>query len=165
LRHGPYRNTHRAQDRDMWLRLAAIDAYIPLEHRVFRGRLSRPKKIKFLRKMRNAWFHMLYDLRRGTEIRGYIWDCLTGFLFPGKYGDMGFMVRVLRFLLIVPAYISSRFQEPLPPPENMQSHADFVAYRERTRGTFRELMERYGCDGDLSFLQEPARSVFEAGSK
>ena len=36
MKHGPYRNTHRAQDRDMWHRLAAIDAYIPVDHIIFR---------------------------------------------------------------------------------------------------------------------------------
>ncbi len=161
LRHGPYRNTHRAQDRDMWLRFAAMDAYIPLDHRIFRTRLPRPRKTQLFKSIRDTWYHMVYDLRRSTAIRGYIWDCLTGFLFPGRYGSAGFKVRLIRSLLIVPAYIYSRFQEPLPPPANMPLYADFAAYRERTRGTFRAIMERYGCSGDLSFLEQPARSIFE----
>lgn len=165
MRYGPYRNTHRAQDRDMWLRLAAVDAYIPLDHRVFRTRLPRPKKVQYFKSIRDTWFHMMYDLRRGTAVPRYIKGCLTGFLFPSKYGEMGFKVRLIRFLLILPAYIYSRFQEPLPPPENMRTHAEFVAYRERMRGTFRQIMERAGCDKELSFLSEPARSIFEPGAK
>ena len=73
-------NTHRAQDRGMWHRLAAIDAYIPVDHIIFRKRLSRPSAIKFKRIFRNTWFQILYDLRQGTRAGEYVWQCYTSFL-------------------------------------------------------------------------------------
>lgn len=159
MQHGPYRNTHRAQDRDMWLRLAAIDAYVPVDHRVFRTRLSRPKKTTFFKAIRDTWFHLLYDMRRGTSLGPYIWACITGVFVP-RNADINLKSRILRGALCIPAFIASKFEEPLPPPANMQTHAEFAAYRERVRGTFPELLERNGCSSDLIGLSDEAQSVF-----
>lgn len=159
LKHGPYRNTHRAQDRDMWLRLAALDQYIPLDHKIFRTRLSRPKKVSFYKAIRDSWYHMLYDMRRGTALKSYILGCLTG-LFYNKTKNFSFKFRLLRFAMVLPVFIASRFDEPLPPPENMKSHTEFAEYRERTRGTYQEIMSRHDCDPDISFLSEEAQKIF-----
>jgi glycosyltransferase involved in cell wall biosynthesis len=157
--HGPYRNTHRAQDRDMWLRLAALDSYFPIDHRVFRTRLSRPKKVSFFKSIRDTWYHLMYDMRRGTAVGSYIWACLTG-VFVARNPDIKLKTRILRGALILPVFVASRFEEPLPPPANMKTHAQFAAYRDRTRGTFPELLERYGCSSDISDLSPESQTVF-----
>lgn len=159
LQHGPYRNTHRAQDRDMWLRLAAIDAYIPVDHRVFRTRLSRPKKTAFFKKIRNTWYHLLYDMRRETSLGPYIWACITG-VFVSRNLNMNLKSRILQGVLCIPTFIASRFEEPLPPPANMQTLAEFAAYRERVRGTFPELLARNGCNSELTGLSDEAQLIF-----
>ena len=160
MEHGPYRNLHRCQDRDLWRRLAAIDAYIPLNHRIFRNRLSRPRKAKLSRGIRNSWFTVLFDLKTGTQKASYVGKTLTG-LF--RKGNPRFTLkgRLFRAVIVIPAYIVSRFQEPLTYPENMKRYASFVAYRERTRGTYAEIMTRHGCDPDLSWLRPEAQEVFK----
>jgi glycosyltransferase involved in cell wall biosynthesis len=159
LQHGPYRNTHRAQDRDMWMRLAAVDAYIPLRHQVFRTRLARSKKISFFKAIHDSWYHMLYDMRRGTAQKEYILGCLTGvFWSPTK--NFSFKMRIFRFLFILPVFIASRLDEPLPSPDNMNSHQAFVDYRERVGGDYAEIMTRHGGDPDLSFLCPEAARIF-----
>jgi glycosyltransferase involved in cell wall biosynthesis len=160
MKFGPYRNTQRAQDRDMWLRLAGIDSYIPLEHRVFRHRLSRPKEIMFWKAIHDTWYHMLYDFRRGREASSYLKIALAD-LLENKSHTYSFKLRLARVFLVFPAYISSKFDDPLPLPENMRAPEAFRAYLERTRGTFAELMARLGGNGDLTFLSAGAREIFE----
>ena len=162
LQHGPYRNTHRAQDRDMWHRLAAIDSYIPVDHEVFRTRLSRPIKTNIYRILRNTWYQMLYDLRQRNRTWAYIIGCFTSFF--RKNQKISFKTKILRSLLIFPVFIRSRFIEPLYMPKNMRTHSEFVAYREKNRGTFPELFTRFGCNPDLSFINSPkAKRIFLEG--
>ena len=62
--------------------------------------------------------------------------------------------------MILPVFIASNLVEPLPPPKNMENYDEFVAYRERTRGTYSQIMLRHHCDPDLSFLSPEAQEIF-----
>ena len=84
LKYGPYRNTHRAQDRDMWHRLASIERYIPIDHLPFRQRLSRPNSIRIYRVFRNTWFQILYDLRNDKKRYCYVFACLLSIFKRNK---------------------------------------------------------------------------------
>ncbi len=160
LEYGPYRNVYHAEDRDLWHRLAAENAYICLDHRIFRARLPRPKQVRFLKTIKDSWAHISYDLRSGTEGMKYVSYTLMEF-FKGRRKKASLKLRLLRVFLVVPAYILSKFQEPLPPPpENENFSGTFGAYRERVRGTYAEIMKRYGGDPDLSFLAAEAREIF-----
>lgn len=163
IKHGPYRNIYRGEDRDLWMRLASIGAYIPLEHVVFRTRLSRPKVIKLRKIILDTASHLLGDLRLSTQLdrQNYVWRCLTE-VFLNRYRVFNLRHRLLRALLVLPAYLISQLDEPLAPTSI--SHSDFVDYRERTRGTYGEIMERLGYDSNLDFLRYEARHIFESDS-
>lgn len=159
LQRGPYRNTHRLQDRDMWVRLAAENAYIPLDHRVFRTRLSRPRRTVLFKSIKDTWYRLIYDLRGDNDKLKYILHNLTG-IFVRRNNDLTLKNRVGRVFMIIPAYIASRFDEPLHVPENMREPGSFGRYRELNRGTFEEIMTRNRCATDLSFLTKEARQIF-----
>ena len=159
LKHGPYRNTHRAQDRDMWHRLAAIEAYIPVDHIPFRKRLPRPKSVKISRIFRNTWYQLLYDLRQGTRTYKYILDCFTSIFRKNK--KISFPLKIIRIFLIIPAFIKSIFSEPLPMPKTMPTHKEFTFYRENIRGTFLQLFEKYGSSYDLSDMSVKEQYIFK----
>lgn len=161
LRYGPYRNTQRAQDRDMWLRLAADGLYIPLEHKVFRKRLPRSKKYRLGITLRNAWYHTVYDLRRGIQKKKYVFNTIFG-PFTSQNNSFSMKFKILRSFLIIPALIYSHyFCEQLPPPKNLQSHESFTDYVEKTRGSFAEIMSRYGASPDLSKLSSKGLDIFQ----
>ncbi len=160
LEHGPYRNTGRLEDRDLWSRLAAIDSYIPLDHRVFRTRLSRPQKLVFWKSVRSLWDRLLYDFRSGADSTVYIMENLQG-IVGSRSKPSSLKNRLFRAFFVIPAYLVSKFQEDLTPPEAMNSANAFADYRERTRGTYGEIMSRNGCDPSLAFLSAEARSVFQ----
>jgi len=158
IKHGPYRNTHRAQDRDMWHRLAAINAYIPVDHIPFRKRLSRPLHIKNYRIFRNTWFQLIYDLRQGTRTYQYVFACFTSFFRKNK--KLSLSLKIVRLILIIPAFIRAKFYEPLPMPKSLPTHKEFVLYREKNRGTFKDLFKRYGSSYDLFDMNLDEQYIF-----
>lgn len=158
LSHGPYRNTQLGEDRDLWLRMAAINCYFPLDHVVFRERLARPQRISMTKALRGTWHRTIHDFRSGARPVDYVGAVLSE-LFKNEAGH-SLRARLLRTLLVAPGLIASRFYEPLGQPAAMRTAAQFADYRERTRGTYGQIMKRLGGDPDLSFLAVPARRIF-----
>lgn len=160
LKYGPYRNTF-AEDRDMWHRLAADGAYIYLDHIAFMKRLQIKRVATIKKALRiKTWEHLIYEFRRGRRLSNVLFSALRNIVQRGASGKSP-RTNLVRLFFAAPAYVVGRFESPLPMPETMPRHEDFKAYRERTRGTFKQIMERNGCDGDLSFLRSEARYYFE----
>ena len=143
----------------MWHRLAAEDKYQPLDHLVFRTRLKRPIARKYLKVVRDLWYHMLYDMRKGTNKKRYVLGCIRG-LFLSSNNSFSFKVRVIRFALVLPVVIASKFVDPLPLPINMRTHKEFIEYRDKKRGTYSEIMKRHNASTNLDFLSKEARRIF-----
>ena len=80
-----------------------------------------------------------------------------------KWKLWSWKLRVFRLAMVFPARIRSFFQPPLESTEIKKSFEDFAQYRNRMRGTYSELMERFGGNGDLGFLREEARQIFDVG--
>ena len=74
---------------------------------------------------------------------------------------MTLRLKIVRIILILPAYIKSYFCEPLLPPALMPTHQQFVSYREKVRGTFQELFARYGSEYDLSDMTKKEQKIFK----
>ena len=163
ISHGPYRNIQKVDDRDMWRRLAAIDSYIPLDHRVFRTRLKRPQKIKYFKAIHDLWHVMIDDIRlsQGLDPYKYLWNCLTC-LFIKYSNNFSFKIRFFRTFFAIPAFFLGRIQKPLPPPENMKTHEEFINYREKTKGTYEQIMRRHGAEPDFSGLSNHAINIFKS---
>ena len=117
LSHGPYRNIYHTEDRDMWVRLASIDAYLPIQHIVFRERLDKPTKVKFYRLIKNSIYHMINDMLGMDHPRKYLYSCLSS-LFANKFD---YKVNILRFIAVIPCYLTTKFMDPFPVPDNMKN--------------------------------------------
>jgi len=160
LEYGPYRNTF-VEDKDLWHRLAAFNAYIPINHNAFRVRMALPKKKKIYKAIWiKTWNHMLYDLRRSDDNKEYILSCITAPVRT-KNTPRGFIMNVLRMLLVFPVLFASKIKSPLLMPENFSSHSDFVKYRESNSGSYIELMRRKRGSEDISFLSDDSKKIFD----
>ena len=159
LQHGPYRNIQRSQDRDMWHRLASIDAYIPVDHMVFRKRLIRPYSIQFKRNFINTWNQILYELMQRRYGLGYLISCFTS-LFTYQKG-ITLRQKIIRAIFVMPVFIKYQFLEPWPMPKSMPTHEDFLKYKQNARGTFLELFKRYGSSYDLSDMSIQEQIIFK----
>ena len=154
LKHGPYRNLYRGEDRDLWVRLAAEESFIPFDHVNFITRLPKTKKVRIRKAVIDTWDHLVNDFRSGMTFRDYLKERKK------RRWKFNWKVSLFRLVALVPAYIKSKFEEPLPPLEEPVTPAALVAYRERIGGSYVEIVSRHGCDADLSFLRPEAREIF-----
>ncbi len=151
---GPYKNIYRCEDRNLMFRLAERKCVFFIDYRVFRLRLKRPKGKQFVKTIKDVWSHTLYDMRLECPKKKYVVDALIG---PFWRDQFTLKLAILRAFIVLPSYIASRFKAPIPINMNWEV---FMKYREENRGTFSEIMERYGTNGDISFLREEAQEIF-----
>lgn len=155
LKHGPYKNVHMFEDRDLWMRLAAIDVYIPLAHKVFRTRLKRTSQITTRKAIRDIWTRLIFDLRVVRNIRKYMLRKLFP-LFVRPISEFSLKQRLVMMIMVIPAFFVSQFQEKL----DSSAHEKFIGYRKRYESTYKEIMAKLGCDEDISFLSTDAQKIF-----
>ena len=63
--------------------------------------------------------------------------------------------------MLIPSLLLSRFEAPISQDSTLCSPEEFAAYREKTRGTYREIMMRNGCEEKLDFLENPqSKAIF-----
>lgn len=154
LQHGPYKNIFRGEDRNLWVRLAAIGAYIPFDHVDFVTRMPKTAKERNTRSILYTWDHLQNDFRSGATIPTFLYYEFTA--------DRGFSwkIKLCRLLFMIPAWFAAKFQEQTPPPAALSTPEKFNDYRTATRGTFAELLKRYKCEPDFSEMSADAQKIF-----
>jgi glycosyltransferase involved in cell wall biosynthesis len=157
LSKGPYRNLYRGEDRDLWSRLAGEESYFPFEHVDFIRRIPKTGYAKYRKAVFDTFDHMCNDFRTGVGCIEYLK------LEFQKWGIWSWKLRAFRLAMVIPARIRSFFQSPLKNTEGKKSFEDFAQYRNRMKGTYSQLMERFGGNGDMGFLSEEARQIFDVG--
>jgi len=154
LEHGPYRNIYRGEDRDLWSRLAVIESYIPFDHVDFITRLPKPFVKKIQKNIKDIFDHMRNDFRGGISLYRYIqYEC-------EKWNLLSLKLIIFRMVIMIPAWIISKYDEQIDQKNSIKSPEEFASYRERTRGTYAQLMNRCGSEVDVSFLDTNARKIF-----
>ncbi len=157
LAHGPYLNIYRGEDRNLWSRIAKMNAWVPLDHIDFIVRLPKAPKKKFKKNLIDTVDHMINDFRAGVSLRRYYQYELN------KRSLYSMKLFLFRICMLLPSYVLSCFQSRIPQDGTLGSPEDFAAYRERMRGTFPEIMNRYGKDPSLEFLgSETAKKIFSS---
>jgi len=154
MQYGPYHNIHRGEDRDMWSRFAAIDAYIPMNNKNLKTILPKSFSDKLYRAFYYTFDHLRNDFRKDAKLGEFL---KFEFFYQKNFN---WRVRLIRLFLTMPAWLVARIQGSLPSDNHIADSARFAAYRDKTGGTFTEILERNGCRPDWSKLTPAARSVF-----
>lgn len=154
LKHGPYRNVFHVEDRDMWTRLAAINAYIPFDHIDFVKRLEKNRKQRISRIIVHTCSHIMNDFRNGHTLLKY----LT--YEKKKWKNMGIAKKLFRLSIIPIACIVAKYKEPLLFPDNMNTPEKIAEYREKMHGSFTELLNRHNKSPNYSELSADAKEIF-----
>lgn len=155
LAYGPYQNIYRCEDRNMMMKLAKRNLLLFMDYRVYRTRLERPAPKKIIKILRDTCSNMLFEFRQNEKEPGHVLRTLLG---PFKKNrEFSFLARLLRAILVLPIYGLSFFY---PPVINDMTWEELRRYHEKHRGTYTEIMKRFGKDPDLSFLTPAAREIF-----
>jgi glycosyltransferase involved in cell wall biosynthesis len=144
LTSGGYENIYRGEDRNLMFNLAKQDKILFLDYKTFRRRLNRPANKKYIKVVWDMWSHIHYDLMYCEKKFQYI---LVALFFSYNNSDFTAKTRVLRALMIMPAWACSVFAEKRSIAMGWE---EFLRYRELRRGNFEAHMERVGLPVKLS---------------
>jgi len=144
--YGGYENIYRGEDRNLMFKFADAEKVIFIDFKSFRERLKRPKRKKNIKVIWDTWSHLQYDSTYTESRFEYI---STALLFSLKNDHFSWKVRIVRFLLVIPAFISIlTFKRKAL----SMSWDDFQSYRAAHRGNFQQLMMKVGESTDLKKL-------------
>lgn len=154
LDHGPYDNIYRGEDRYLWAKMAAVDAYIPFEHEAFFRRLPKTMDKRTTRTIYHLWDHFVTDFRA----RHSLWFC---FVQEFKQSEFSLLSRIARFGMLLPAWIYAQFRPKIDIPASMRVPQNFQDYREANRGDFKKILSRYDVKPDYSVFTSRGKEIFE----
>ncbi len=154
LTHGPYRNVEHGEDRDLWMRLAKLGLYQPLDHVPFFKRMdigvSKVKKKALLR----TYWSVRDEVRGGIRFNFYVKQLFTQNLVSNM------KTRLLRVALYPLAYISARSRPSLVTDSLFKNPDDWNRYKMSHNGLLFEIASRYNKTLDLNFLTPQGRWIF-----
>lgn len=154
IEHGPYRNIFRGEDRDLWMRLAAKNLYIPFYHTDFVTRLPKTVRHSAIRAIKHTWSHLITDFRTGMSLKEFLKHERQ------KRHKRSKILNIFRTISVIPAWMISKTYPPLPLDDVMRNPDNFKKYREENYGTLSEIMEKYKGKADFSKLSKKGRKIF-----
>jgi len=157
LENGPYKNGHMLEDRDMWIRFFNLDAWIPLDHVVFRTRMPLTTKQKFKKKFLLPIRQMKDNVDKGQNWLFYcknLWK---------KYTSQNLKYRIFLMSMYPIAKIQKLFGKQKI--EIFEPSVNDMQKLNRTGKTISEIFNSVGKEFDFSQLSQTAQQVFKFGSK
>lgn len=156
LSRGPYRSVEHGEDRDLWMRLAKKNEFIPIDHVPFFQRLPLPTSKNVGKAVKRAVWGVRDEIRKGSRLSEYVLDVTS------RRGSLAWKVRLIRLLVYPYSKLTSSNLERFDPSEYFDDVSEWNSYKERNFGLFREVAKIRGFNPELSFLMNPlSRAIFE----
>ena len=158
MRHGPYRNGHMVEDRDMWFRFAKMGTWIPIDHVLFRERMTLKKSRVFRKKYLLTIRIVSDEIRANVKVRSYFLS-----LFDGENAH-SFRYRLYKFLIVPVAWLRAKI---LGETEEAASKNEWNTLKNeawRKSGTVIDFFEKRNKKVDLSHLSKEGQWIFSHSS-
>jgi len=153
IKHGPFINIYRGEDRELWSRLIKINAFILLRHKPFFQRIPKAGLKYYTSTIFNTWDHMINDFRSGTTPLNFIY-----YEFK-KRNSMGFKLLLLRAFFLFPAFLKARYMGNL----KVESHDPELIgrHREASKANLTEILDKYNKKTNFKkFKSKKAIEIF-----
>ncbi len=154
LSHGPYRNVEHGEDRDLWMRLAKLGLYQPIDHVPFFHRMdigkSKTKKKAFLR----TYWSVRDEIRGGVRFGTYMRQIFQKNLVSNM------RTRFLRVVLYPFALLSSKSRPQLSSAGFFSNPEDWNEYKLKNGGLYGDIAKRYKKSDALNFLSPAGKWIF-----
>lgn len=154
LSHGPYRNVEHGEDRDLWMRLAKLGLYQPIDHVPFFYRMDigkgKTKKKAFLR----TYWSVRDEIRGGVRLDTYVSQIFQKDLISNM------KTRILRVVLYPFALLSSKSRPQLSSAGFISNPEDWNEYKLKNGGLYGDIAKRHNESEELSFLTPAAKWIF-----
>jgi glycosyltransferase involved in cell wall biosynthesis len=154
LSHGPYRSVEHGEDRDLWMRLAKLGLYQPIDHVPFFYRMDigkrKAKKKVFLR----TYWSVRDEIRGGVKLKTYINQIFQ------KNLVLNMKARVLRVFFYPFARLSSKSRPQLSSAGFFSNPEDWNEYKLKNGGLYNDIVKRHNGSEELSFLTPAGKWIF-----
>ena len=154
LQYGPYRNVEHGEDRDLWMRLAKIGLYQPIDHVPFFYRMDVGVKRTKTKELLRTYWSVRDEIRGGIKLRTYAKQLIDS----SHVSSM--KTKLLRVFLFPFAYLSSRARTELSTRDFFSTPQEWNDYKLRNTGLYTEIMDRLGMSNDISFLSPQGQWIF-----
>ena len=155
---GSYQPIEHGEDRDLWMRLAKRNQYMPIDHVVFFSRLPLPTKVNKMKAIKRTFWSVRDEIRAGRKFS----DLLLDFFSPEHPHSRKIRaIKILSFAIAKPTSRGmSRFDQKL-----YFNHTDeWNLYKKSYTGTYGEIAKVWGFSGSLDFLESSlSRGIFHHG--
>jgi len=153
---GPYRTVEHGEDRDLWMRLAKRNEYIPIDHVAFFRRLPLPTSRNRSKAMKRVVWGVRDEVRKGSRAWSFFQDAFA------LKGSLSWKIRLTRFFVYPYARVSAARFEGFDASDYFDDISEWNSYKTRHYGLFREIAVSRGFSPDLSFLDCPlSKAIFE----
>ena len=154
LENGPYRHGATGEDRDMWMRLAKKNAYIPMNHVPFFTRMPLPKKTHKYKALIRNYYSIREGVRGGNSVRNFLNVLRKN---PGK---LTLTTRLYNFLVFPVAFLNAKKMGRIDTSDYFDNISKWNDYKDRVSGTYLEIASRYNPVANLDFLSKEGKWIF-----
>lgn len=154
LKHGPYRNLFRGEDRDMWKRLASVGAFIRIKHNPFFTRLEKSRSERIRRLIYHSWDHLTNNYRQGTTLPSFLIKQLS------YKTNIAIRYRLLNLFFAIPTRVNAYFSPKLETICHEEINFNFTEYLTENSGTFSEVMKKNATEIDWTKFSSKEKSLY-----
>ena len=154
LSHGPYRNGATGEDRDMWMRLAKLGAFLPMNHVPFFHRMPLPKKTEKMKALVRNYYSIRDGIRSGSNLKLFLFALIRN---PGR---LTLVTRIYNFSIYPLAFLNAKILGSVDTSDYFEDIADWNSYKVEYGGTFLEIAHRFDPGISLDFLSPEGRWLF-----
>ena len=155
LRHGPYPNIFRGEDRAMYARFGSLGILWFLEHQVFRTRSPLTRGRTWRRFVAYTFDHLLNDFRRGERLGNYILSEIK------EVRTKSTAYAVYRMGILPLTWVLAKLKRPVLSDVPIRTYKAIFDYRNAHTGSFSGLMLRHGAVPDWPRISQPSRKIFD----
>lgn len=135
LKHGPFKNIYRGEDRDLYQRLARNGEWKIIVHKRFIHRLRRSKKKLLKKALIDNWDQMVTDLQLGNNPGRYLKENLE------RFKGINWKVMIFRLLLVFPAYVTALMRGVFEVDDRLNDYNQFAQYRTENSKSLSDWLE------------------------
>jgi glycosyltransferase involved in cell wall biosynthesis len=142
LRHGPFNNIYRGEDRDLYMRLVRTSEWIVIRHKRFISRMNRSRTKLTKKNLLDNFDQVVTDLQAEADVTSYLWANMI------KVTTIGLRVFLFR-LLVSPLALSKARKRGSFSRSGYPSHIEFLAYRSANTKSLSEWFIHYGSTAHM----------------
>jgi len=155
---GSYQPIEHGEDRDLWMRLAKRNQYMPIDHVVFFRRLPLTTKVNKMKAIKRTFWSVRDEIRAGRKFLDLVFD-----FFQSDHPHSR-KIRAIKILCFAIAKPTSRGMSKFDQKLYFNHSDEWNSYKRGHTGTYSNIAKVWGFSGSLDFLENSlSRSIFSHG--